>query len=277
MKTVDGSPAVGVTLLCPECRAKLTVPEKLGKRRIVCPLCATSLRLSTTSDEVYQLAVDETNPAERGTPRAAAAPAPAPIVHVTVKNVHPRPKEEERSWLARHLAEAIVGIVVAVTTAALLAMFGLGDRDRKPEKNAMAEAAPATAKSEPTRPTEAPTTTPKTEPSPPAPTRGNPRRAPAGGNAVPNQFVGRWKLVLDNGVVAAYVNLTPSFTAKRDHAPTDPGRWQAVGKEARITWSGGYRDIMRLEGGKIMYLELREAKSWDGPVFKRLQAVRIAR
>jgi hypothetical protein len=278
MRSADGSPAVGVTLLCPECRAKLTVPEKLGKRRFVCPLCATNLRLSTTSDEVYQLAVEDRNPAERGTPRTAAAPTPAPIIHVTVKNVHPRPREEERSWLARHLVEAVGGVVVAVVSTALLAVFGLGDRDKKPEKNVAADAAPATAKSEPQKPAEAAAATTKAEPTPPAPAKGNPRHAPAAGNAAPGQFVGRWKLVNDKGVVGSYLTVTSSFSARRDHVPDFPGRWEVVGKEARFTWDDGYRDIMRLEGGKMTFLGLgKESKSWDSSPIFRLQAVRIAR
>lgn len=90
-----------------------------------------------------------------------------------------------------------------------------------------------------------------------------------------NQFVGRWQLVNDKGVVSSYLTITSSFSAKRDHAPNSPGQWEIVGKEARITWEDGYRDIFRLEDGNRTFLGLGKATSWDSPAIFRLQAVRI--
>jgi hypothetical protein len=100
-----------------------------------------------------------------------------------------------------------------------------------------------------------------------------------GGESAPqpvdSPFVGRWKLVNEKGDVwSFYVTVTSSFGAKRDHDPA-PGRWEIVGKEARITWDDGYRDIMRLGDGKITYLGLGKAQSWDAEPTFQLQAVRI--
>jgi hypothetical protein len=89
-------------------------------------------------------------------------------------------------------------------------------------------------------------------------------------------FVGRWKIVNDKGVVAMYVTVSSSFTAKRDHAPDSPGKWEVVGADARIAWEDGFRDVMRLEDGKIALLVLGKASSWDVQAMHRLQAVRIA-
>jgi predicted Zn finger-like uncharacterized protein len=106
---------------------------------------------------------------------------------------------------------------------------------------------------------------------------------PAKASAAPGDspFVGRWKLVNDKGVVSSYLTVTPTG-AKRDHAPDHPGTWEVVGKEARLTWSDGFRDILRMEdGGKMTFLGLGRVTGaqtirWDGPPTLRLQAVRIS-
>jgi hypothetical protein len=89
-----------------------------------------------------------------------------------------------------------------------------------------------------------------------------------------SRFVGRWKLVNDKGEASSYLTVTDSG-AKRDHAPDSPGTWEVVGNEARFTWEDGFRDIMRLEHGKITFLILGKATSWDSKPNFRLLAVRI--
>jgi hypothetical protein len=88
-------------------------------------------------------------------------------------------------------------------------------------------------------------------------------------------FVGRWKLVNDKGVVSLNLTVT-KLGAKWDHTPT-PGKWEVVGNDARFTWADGGRDIMRREeDGRITFLELGGATSWDSPPNRRYRGVRIA-
>src|SRR4051794_13761039 len=52
------SKIMGVSLRCPKCRAKLTVPDKLSGRSIVCPLCATRLKIQV-NDNTCQAVPDD--------------------------------------------------------------------------------------------------------------------------------------------------------------------------------------------------------------------------
>jgi hypothetical protein len=90
------------------------------------------------------------------------------------------------------------------------------------------------------------------------------------------EFVGRWKLVDENGTVSSYLTVTRDFRAKRDHAPDSPGTWVVVDKEARFTWEDGIRDVMRSENGRMTYLGLGKATVWDSPPNFRCRVVRIA-
>jgi hypothetical protein len=89
-------------------------------------------------------------------------------------------------------------------------------------------------------------------------------------------FVGRWKLVNDNGVTGSYLTVNNMFGALRDHVPNAPGKWEIIGKEARFTWEDGFRDIMRLEDdGKISNFGLGKPGTWDVKPIFQLQSVRI--
>jgi hypothetical protein len=103
--------------------------------------------------------------------------------------------------------------------------------------------------------------------------KSQPRRAPPQPAAL---FMGRWSLVNDKGVVSSSLTLT-KFGAKRDHAPNYPGTWVVVGREARITWEDGFRDILRLEdSGSLTMLGLgKAARRWDSMPILRLQAIRV--
>jgi hypothetical protein len=123
---------VGISLKCPECGAKLKVPDRVSGRSIVCPLCAARLEVQETGG-VYQLAPDDQLPAEA--PRRANRDQPTgtpSVVKVIVKTVSP-PVKEEPSWIAKHVTELLVGVVGTVATAALLAIFGLSKGDNKGE------------------------------------------------------------------------------------------------------------------------------------------------
>jgi hypothetical protein len=97
---------------------------------------------------------------------------------------------------------------------------------------------------------------------------------PKAGDASVDQFLGRWQLVDEKGVASSFLTVTRSG-ARRDHAPDSPGKWEVVGKEARFTWEDGFRDILRLEDGKVTFLSLGKESNWDSKPKFQLRAVRI--
>lgn len=228
---------MGVSLECPSCRSKLNVPEKLGDRRIVCPLCAKSLRPSAVRSQELEVVRDDEGLPER------------PSINVTVKHVS---LSDERPWLLKHLVEVIVGACVTVATTVLLAYFGLADRESRQGKSVLADPAP--------------TSTPKIESTSQPPAKVASR----------GMFIGRWKMINDKGVTASYLTVT-ALSAERDHVRGVPAKWEVVGKDARISWDDGYRDIMRIEEGRISYHGLGKSEfNWEvQPLFK-LQAIRMA-
>jgi hypothetical protein len=83
------------------------------------------------------------------------------------------------------------------------------------------------------------------------------------GGTAPSTFVGRWRIVDEKGVTSCYFTLTGSFEAKKSHAPDVTAKWEVVGVEARITWSDGWRDILRPEKGRILKFAFGPGSSWD--------------
>jgi len=138
---------MGVSLKCPECRAKLKVPDKAAGKSVVCPLCSAKLRVQET-DNVCRLAPDDSPPppARRGAGSDDRASKPT-VVKVIVQNAPP-PAKKEPSWFVKHIMELVVAVVGAVLTAALLAYFGLSQGDNKGEAKGEKPAPPA-AKAQP--------------------------------------------------------------------------------------------------------------------------------
>jgi hypothetical protein len=80
-----------------------------------------------------------------------------------------------------------------------------------------------------------------------------------------DQFVGRWRIVASNGAVACYFTLTDKLEARKSHTPETTGKWEVVGNEARITWSDGWRDILRPQKGSVLKIAFSPGTSWDDP------------
>jgi hypothetical protein len=110
------SPVVKASLKCPECRARLTIPEEFSGRSIVCPLCSTPLKVQG-SDDAYRVVPDE----------RLHKP---PTVKVVIKN-NPPPAKQGPSWLAQHLLQLILGVVGGVVVAVLVAFLGLSQGDKR--------------------------------------------------------------------------------------------------------------------------------------------------
>jgi hypothetical protein len=75
-------------------------------------------------------------------------------------------------------------------------------------------------------------------------------------------FVGRWRIVDDKGVTSCYFTLSAS-AAKKSHAPKVTAKWELVGKEARITWSDGWKDILRPQKDGVLKIAFGPGTSWD--------------
>jgi hypothetical protein len=78
-----------------------------------------------------------------------------------------------------------------------------------------------------------------------------------------SQFVGRWRIGDEKGQTASFFTLTKSFDAKKSYAPTVTAKWEIVGNEARITWSDGWRDILRPQKGSVLKIAFQPGTSWD--------------
>jgi uncharacterized protein YbaR (Trm112 family) len=129
---------MGVSLKCPECRTTLTIPDRFSGRSLVCPLCTTRLNVQATGD-VYQVVRDDSplaSASRAGTKERSGTPT---VVKVFIKNAPP--SKEDRSWVAKHLLEVILGMIGTLVTTALLAYLGLsGSEKRDPKDDKLAPA-----------------------------------------------------------------------------------------------------------------------------------------
>jgi hypothetical protein len=88
------------------------------------------------------------------------------------------------------------------------------------------------------------------------------------------QFVGRWRIIGDAGRVASVFTLTDSFTATKSHDRRATGKWEVVGNEARITWSDGWKDILRVEKDGVTKIAFGPKATWTDTPTNTQQAVR---
>jgi hypothetical protein len=75
-------------------------------------------------------------------------------------------------------------------------------------------------------------------------------------------YVGRWTLKDDKGEVWGYFNLRDDKTATKDRVPDATGTWEIVGNECRITWSDGWKDILRPQPDGVTRLAFPPGTSW---------------
>lgn len=82
----------------------------------------------------------------------------------------------------------------------------------------------------------------------------------------PQTFVGTWQLTNDKGAVTCRLTLNNDFTPKRSIAPDATGKWEVLGREARITWSNGAKDVLQIEKDGSARVYIRDpGVSWDDP------------
>lgn len=60
----------------------------------------------------------------------------------------------------------------------------------------------------------------------------------------PKGLSGRWNVMAPTGELSSYMVLSGS-AARKSNAPEVKGTWKLVGKEAHITWSDGWKNIIR--------------------------------
>ncbi len=77
-------------------------------------------------------------------------------------------------------------------------------------------------------------------------------------------FVGQWSIGASDHP-SFVMTLNEDFTAKKSHVPKATGKWEYVSGEARVTWSDGWRDILRREGKKYRKVAFRPGTTFDSP------------
>lgn len=88
-------------------------------------------------------------------------------------------------------------------------------------------------------------------------------------------FVGRWRIINNEGKTASYFTLTPSLTATKSHAPSQKGTWEVYHGEARIVWSGGWRDILRPQNEFVLKIAFQPGRNWDDSPTNIERAVKV--
>jgi hypothetical protein len=85
-------------------------------------------------------------------------------------------------------------------------------------------------------------------------------------------FVGRWRITpKDEGTF--YMTLESSFEARKTNGGAKHGRWEVVGKQARVTWDDGWQNIFRPD--RNMTDAFKPGASWDGPPTIVAPAVKV--
>lgn len=87
--------------------------------------------------------------------------------------------------------------------------------------------------------------------------------------SIDNPYVGRWRLMDDEGRLAAVLTVT-SASACREHVPGESCKPMLVGAELRLEWSDGFRDVLRPTNGDYELAALpRFSNDWkSAPRFK---------
>ncbi len=80
-------------------------------------------------------------------------------------------------------------------------------------------------------------------------------------------FVGQWGIGAPDppGGPPFVMTLNEDFSARKSHVPGATGKWEYAGGEARVTWSDGWRDILRREGKKYRKIAFRPGTTFDSP------------
>lgn len=76
-------------------------------------------------------------------------------------------------------------------------------------------------------------------------------------------FIGQWRIIADTGELASVFTLLANHTAKKSHEPKVDGTWRVTGNEARIEWSDGWRDILRVESNRVRKFAFAPGSIWE--------------
>ena len=87
-------------------------------------------------------------------------------------------------------------------------------------------------------------------------------------------FLGRWRIMDENFQTVCFFTIDKSFTAKKTHVPNATAKWEIVGDDARITWSDGWKDILRPEKGGMLKIAFGPGTSWDDKPANTQRAIR---
>lgn len=79
------------------------------------------------------------------------------------------------------------------------------------------------------------------------------------------EFIGQWDIGRPEGggKPAFVMTLNADYSAGKSHVPSATGTWELVDGEARVTWSDGWRDIIRREGDHYRKVAFGVGKTFD--------------
>jgi hypothetical protein len=72
------------------------------------------------------------------------------------------------------------------------------------------------------------------------------------------------------------MTLNEDFSARKSHVPNARGKWEFVNGEARVTWSDGWRDILRRDGKRYRKLAFKPGTTFASPPSNTASAVKKA-
>lgn len=98
-------------------------------------------------------------------------------------------------------------------------------------------------------------------------TESKPARPQPGAQADWRVFVGQWNIGAPTppGGPPFVMSLREDFSARKSHVPNATGTWEYRAGEARITWSDGWRDLLRRAGETYRKFAFQPGTTFDSP------------
>ncbi len=88
------------------------------------------------------------------------------------------------------------------------------------------------------------------------------------------RFVGQWELLNDKGGTIFVITLKESGESRTTNGEGGIGKWEVVGGDVRITWGGGWLDIIRAEKDGYRKLAFKPGTTWKDKPHENLRIVK---
>ena len=90
-----------------------------------------------------------------------------------------------------------------------------------------------------------------------------------------SKFVGKWRVLNDKGGTIFVITLDDSGESQTTNVAGLTGKWEVVGNEVRITWSEGWRDIIRPEKNGYRKYAFKPGMKWEDKPIEELRTAKI--